>query len=103
VVGAGDSGRALAAELSGRVILADGIADDDEVTLGLTWVVGLYPGNYAIAVERGRRLWRIRAKRVVLATGALERPPIFPDNDVPGIMLAGAAAHYGSPAGVTPV
>ena len=90
-------------ELTGRVILADGLADDDEVTLGRTWVVGLYPGNYAIAVERGRRLWRIRAKRVVLATGALERPPIFPDNDVPGIMLAGAAAHYGSPAGVTPV
>src|SRR5581483_2900301 len=70
---------------------------------GRTWVVGLYEGNYAIAVERGRRVWRIRAKRVVLATGALERPPVFPDNDLPGVMLAGAAERYGNPEGVTPV
>ena len=33
------------------------------------WVVGLYDHNYAIAVEHDRRLWRIRAKRIVLATG----------------------------------
>jgi sarcosine oxidase subunit alpha len=103
VVGAGRSGRAAAATASGRVILADGLRDDDEVTLGRTWVAALYPGNYAVAVERGRRLWRIRARRIVLATGALERPAVFPDNDAPGVMLAGAAERYGNPAGVTPV
>ena len=41
----------------------------------------------------------MRAKRVVLATGAHERPLVFPDNDRPGIMLAEAArtlvARYG--------
>ena len=42
-------------------------------------------------------------KRIVLATGALERPPVFADNDRPGLMLAGAAAAYGNPDGVTPV
>ena len=35
-----------------------------------------------------------RAKRVVLATGAIERPLVFPGNDRPGIMLAGAARRY---------
>ena len=34
------------------------------------------------------KLWQVRAKRVVLATGALERPLLFADNDRPGIMLA---------------
>ncbi len=40
------------------------------------------------------RLWQIRAKEVVLAMGAIERPMVFPDNDRPGIMLAGAARAY---------
>ena len=38
------------------------------------------------------RLWQVRAKEVVLATGAIERPLVFPDNDRPGIMLADARA-----------
>lgn len=41
-----------------------------------------------------QRLWQVRARTIVLATGALERPLVFPDNDRPGIMLAGAARHY---------
>ncbi|MFN9797168.1 MAG: 2Fe-2S iron-sulfur cluster-binding protein, partial [Gemmatimonas sp.] len=41
-----------------------------------------------------QRLWQVRARAIVLATGALERPLVFPDNDRPGIMLAGAARHY---------
>ncbi|MET4804890.1 sarcosine oxidase subunit alpha [Limibacillus sp. MBR-115] len=41
-----------------------------------------------------QRLWKVRAKQVVLATGALERPLVFQDNDRPGIMLAGAAQTY---------
>jgi len=40
------------------------------------------------------RLWQVRAREVVLATGALERPLVFPGNDRPGIMLAGAARVY---------
>ena len=41
-----------------------------------------------------QRLWRVRARQVVLATGAIERPLVFPDNDRPGIMLAAAARSY---------
>jgi sarcosine oxidase, subunit alpha len=40
------------------------------------------------------RLWQVRARSVVLATGAIERPLVFPGNDRPGIMLAGAAHTY---------
>lgn len=40
------------------------------------------------------RNWRIRAGQVIIATGALERPLVFPDNDRPGIMLAGAVQAY---------
>ncbi len=40
------------------------------------------------------RLWQVRARSVILATGAIERPLVFPGNDRPGIMLAGAAHTY---------
>ncbi len=48
------------------------------------------------------RLWQIRAKRIVLATGAIEQPLVFPDNDRPGVMLAGAARAYVRRWGVAP-
>jgi len=48
------------------------------------------------------RLWQVRAKEVVLATGAIERPVLFPDNDRPGIMLADAARTYVNRYGVRP-
>ncbi len=41
-----------------------------------------------------QRFWKVRAKQVVLATGAIERPLVFRDNDRPGIMLANAAQSY---------
>ncbi|MEO1292018.1 MAG: sarcosine oxidase subunit alpha family protein [Pseudomonadota bacterium] len=40
------------------------------------------------------RLWRIRAGRVIAATGAIERPLAFAYNDVPGVMLASAMRDY---------
>ncbi len=48
------------------------------------------------------RLWQVRAREVVLAAGAAERPLVFPDNDRPGIMLAGAARTYAVRYGVKP-
>ncbi len=39
-------------------------------------------------------LWRIRAKRAILASGAIERPIAFGNNDRPGVMLAGAVRTY---------
>ena len=40
------------------------------------------------------RMWQVRARRVILATGAIERHMVFPGNDRPGVMLAGAARAY---------
>ena len=48
------------------------------------------------------RMWQVRAKHVVLATGASERPLVFPDNDRPGVMLADAARTFLHRYGVTP-
>jgi sarcosine oxidase, subunit alpha len=48
------------------------------------------------------RQWQVRAREVVLATGAIERPLVFPGNDRPGIMLAGAARTFLHRYGVRP-
>jgi len=73
-----------------------------------TTVTGYYDYNYLVAVERvtdhlppgtggnlpRQRLWKIRAARVVLAAGAIERGLVFADNDRPGVMQAGAVRSY---------
>lgn len=46
--------------------------------------------------------WKVRAKKVILATGAIEQPLVFENNDRPGIMLAGAVRHYLRRYGVAP-
>ncbi|MFM0340016.1 sarcosine oxidase subunit alpha family protein [Paraburkholderia fungorum] len=49
-----------------------------------------------VAQRKGTRelMWKIRAKRVILATGAHERPIVFGNNDLPGVMLASAVSTY---------
>jgi sarcosine oxidase subunit alpha len=49
-----------------------------------------------------QRLWRVRAKEVVLAAGSIERPLVFHENDRPGIMLAGSVRTYMHRYGVLP-
>jgi len=49
-----------------------------------------------------KRLWRIRAGRIIAATGAIERPIPFAGNDIPGVMLAGAVRDYVVNFGVSP-
>ncbi|MBV8876257.1 MAG: (2Fe-2S)-binding protein, partial [Gammaproteobacteria bacterium] len=56
-------------------------------------------GNLPACVLR-ERLWKIRARSVICATGAFERPLVFPDNDRPGVMLAHAALKYALAYGV---
>lgn len=63
-----------------------------------TTAFGYYDHNLVALCEHtqsgGQRLWRVRARRVILATGAIEQPLVFADNDLPGVMLAGAARAY---------
>jgi heterotetrameric sarcosine oxidase alpha subunit len=49
-----------------------------------------------------QRLWRIIAKRSVLAAGAVERPIVFGSNDTPGVMMASAVRTYVNRFGVSP-
>ena len=51
-------------------------------------------GNAAPAKLSRQRVWRIRARHVLIATGAHERPIVFADNDLPGIMLAHSARTF---------
>ncbi|HEY3077713.1 MAG TPA: 2Fe-2S iron-sulfur cluster-binding protein, partial [Burkholderiales bacterium] len=113
VVGGGRSGlrEALAAARTGaRVVLCDEQSESpatastelsalsNAMVLARTTVFGYYDDNFLCAVEsdarRQRRLWHFRAKQVVLATGAHERPLVFGGNDRPGVMLAGAVETY---------
>ncbi len=50
--------------------------------------------------EIRQRLWKVRAKKVILATGSIERPMIFDCNDRPGIMLSSAVRKYANTYGV---
>ena len=72
--------------------LAFGVYDHNLVCARQTLVEGLNAPNAAGVLRE--RLWKIRARAVVAATGAFERPMVFPDNDRPGVMLAGAAEKY---------
>ena len=49
-----------------------------------------------------QRLWKIRATDVILACGAHERPLVFSGNDLPGVMLSGAARTYANRYGALP-
>ncbi len=70
-----------------------------------TMGAGVYDHGYVLAYERLRdhapkasgprhRLWRIRARQIVTATGAIERPLSFAGNDLPGVLLASAVRDY---------
>ena len=73
-----------------------------------TTAFGYYEQNYLGLLERvsdhlgskasphlpRQRMWKVRARQVLLATGALERPLVFAGNDRPGVMLAGAVRTY---------
>ncbi|PPR79633.1 MAG: Sarcosine oxidase subunit alpha [Alphaproteobacteria bacterium MarineAlpha2_Bin1] len=69
-----------------------------------TTVFGAYTNNYFTAVERinkkikglifKERLLLIRAKKVILANGSIERPIVFPNNDRPGIFLSNSSTYY---------
>jgi len=61
----------------------------------------LAPGERDPALPR-HRLWQVRARQVVLAAGANERPLVFHSNDRPGVMLASAVRTYLHRYAVTP-
>ncbi|MBX9361538.1 sarcosine oxidase subunit alpha family protein [Streptomyces sp. WAC04114] len=91
-------------------------AAPEVVVLPRTTAFGSYDDNYVLALQRRtdhlgtaapegvsrQRLWHIRARQVVLATGAHERPLVFAGNDRPGVMLSSAVRTYLNRYAVTP-
>lgn len=88
------------------------LAQNDRVKLlSNATVFGAYDGQTFGVVERcgaanykaqtRQRLWLLRAAQVVLATGAIERPLVFGNNDRPGVMQANAVRAYNNQYGVS--
>ncbi|WP_338550992.1 sarcosine oxidase subunit alpha family protein [Roseovarius phycicola] len=89
------------------------LATMSNVTMRLRMMgAGVYDHGYLLGYERvsdhapskntpRHRLWRIRAKQIVTATGAIERPLSFAGNDIPGVMLASAVRDYAVNYGVS--
>jgi sarcosine oxidase subunit alpha len=92
--------------------VADAVAElatyPDVLHLQRTTAFGHYDDGFVLALQRRtdhlgaeapaavsrQRVWRIRARHVVVAAGAHERPVVFADNDRPGIMLAHGARTF---------
>jgi sarcosine oxidase subunit alpha len=125
VVGAGAAGREAALKAatdSKRVILVDQnsippnyaalfVGQDNVHLLQRTTAVAYYDHDLialcesvpAICTHTPReRLWLVRTNKAILATGLIEQPLIFCNNDRPGIMLAGSALSFLRRDGVAP-
>ena len=96
VVGGGRAGRQAAAAAAAegrRVLVVDelgtGTADGAYETLAPARALGIYEGGL-VPVDAGDVLYRVRAERIVVATGGVEQPLVFPGNDLVGVLLPGA-------------
>jgi sarcosine oxidase subunit alpha len=93
VVGGGRSGLAsarAAATAGEQVLLVDEnvrrLVDEPFEVVAPGRAIGVYEGGL-VPVEAGNLLLRVRAERIVVATGAVEQPLVFPGNDLVGVML----------------
>ncbi len=57
-------------------------------------VAGIYDGNQVVIAIGACTVESLRAQTIIYATGAVERPLVFTDNDRPGVMLASALRTY---------
>ncbi len=98
----GEDGWTWAQKTAARLAAMDNVR-----VLTRTTAFGYYAQNFVGLTERvtdhlsspghdlpRERLWQVRARRVILAAGAIERHMVFADNDRPGIMLASAGRTY---------
>ena len=92
VIGGGRSGRAAAEAAGGDALLVDergGFVPVGYELLAPACALGIYEGGL-VPVAAGDVLHRIRAERIVVATGTIEQPLVFPGNDLVGVVLPGA-------------
>ena len=82
-------------------LVGDVEAQDRISVMTGTACLGWYADNW-LPLVRGNRLYKLRAKALVVATGSLEQPLVFRNNDLPGIMLGSAAQRLIKLYGVKP-
>jgi sarcosine oxidase subunit alpha len=95
------NGRRAEAEARRTALLARAASLPNLRLMVDTTVSGLFADHWAAALQ-GNRLYKIRAGRTVLATGAYDQPLVFKNNDLPGIMFADAAQRLMRLYGVKP-
>ncbi|WP_372803195.1 2Fe-2S iron-sulfur cluster-binding protein [Paracoccus seriniphilus] len=90
-------------------VVADCRADGGKVLLN-TFVTGAYEGNFFTLIEsfvdgaglRAERIWKLRARQVVMATGSVDRPLVCQNNDRPGVLLSASVRQFIGEYGVAP-
>ena len=121
VIGAGPSGLAAAlaaAEAGAQVALVDesprlashsavpslvqAVQDSPVIARYPATVAAGYYADHWVALAQPERMTKMRAKAVVFATGVIEQPAVFRNNDLPGVMLASAALRLLARQGVAP-
>ncbi|MFQ5400607.1 MAG: FAD-dependent oxidoreductase [Anaerolineae bacterium] len=129
VVGAGPAGLSAAyaaAEAGARVLLFEEApylgghwrysGEEQEGLERLVTAVTTHPNIHAftetlvtswfeehwLAAVRGNMLYKVRGKATIFATGALDQPILFDNNDLPGVMLGSAAGRLLHLYGVAP-
>ncbi len=63
----------------------------ENIEVRCSTMAGGYYGDHWMGLFNGEKLTKLRAKSVVFATGVIEQPAVFGNNDLPGVMLASAA------------
>jgi len=85
-----------------RARLVDAVTAQPAITMMTdTMCNGCFADNW-LALIRGDRMFKLRAKAIVLASGSMEQPVVFRDNDLPGVMLGTAAQRLIRLYGVRP-
>ncbi len=121
VIGAGPSGLAAAlaaAEAGAHVALVDeslridgngapaalvrAVHDSQSITVHAATVAAGYYADHWVALVGPTCMTKMRAKAVVFATGVIEQPAVFRNNDLPGVMLASGASRLLARHGVAP-
>ena len=82
--GACEDARAAREELCRELAALDNV----EIRCGTT--AGGHYADHWVALFDAQRMTRVRARAVVYATGAIEQPAVFGNNDLPGVLLGSA-------------
>ncbi|MBR7888399.1 (2Fe-2S)-binding protein [Marinomonas sp. A79] len=92
----GTRATALRAQLTADVLKHDKIKVLTSATCN-----GWFTDNY-LPVIQGNRMFKVRAKQCIVASGAFEQHVVFRNNDVPGVVMSSAAMRLMSQYAIKP-